>query len=85
MFKGLLFVHWATIWVKVELLEVVPASEGYRVQENTPDFMLEHFIGHPLDDTRRTPPPIRRWSLTVIAIQLCTLKAKHKNNLAMLQ
>ena len=71
MFMGLLFVLLATIWVKVELLSVVSPSGECRVQGNTPDFMLEHFIVHPTDDTRWTPP-IGRWSLTVIAIQLCT-------------
>ena len=75
-FMGALFVHWARIWIKVELSEMVSSPEGCRAQGNTPDFMFEHFIGHPSDDTRWTPP-IGRWSLTVISIQLCTLKAKY--------
>ena len=44
---------------------------GVQSTRNTPDFMLEPFIVHPTDDTRWTPP-IGGWSLTVIAIQLCT-------------
>ena len=50
------------MWVKVELLEMVPSLEGCRTQGNTPDFMLEWFIVHLSDDTV--------WSLTVMAIQL---------------
>ena len=68
LFMGILFVHWATIWIKVGLLEVVPSNEGCRAQGNTPGFMLECFIVHLSDDTV--------WSLTVMAIQLCTLKAE---------
>ena len=81
---GLLFVHLATIWVKVKLSGMVPSPERCRAQGNTPDFMFEHFIVHPLDDTRWTPP-IGRWSLTVIGIQLCTLKAEYKNPAIILQ
>ena len=62
LFIGVLFVHWTTMWVKVELLEMVPSSEGCRAQGNTPDFMLEWFIVHLSDDTV--------WSLPVMAIQL---------------
>ena len=51
-----------------------PSGEGYRAQGNTPDFMLEYFIVHLSDDTRWTPP-VGGWSSTVMAIQLCTLKA----------
>ena len=71
MFMGLLFVHWTTMLVMIELSGLVPSPEGGRAQGNTPDFMLEYFIVHPTDDTRWTPP-IGRWSLTVIAIQLYT-------------
>ena len=78
MFMGLLFVHWATIWVKIELSGMVPSPERCRAQGNAIDFIFEHFIVHLLGDTRWTPP-IERWSLTVIAIQICTLKAEYKN------
>ena len=66
-----------TIWVKVEPSQIVPLRRGCRVQGNTPDFMLDHFIVHLSDDTR-CAPPIGGQSLTVIAIQHCTLKAKQK-------
>ena len=52
MFMGVLFVHWTTMWVKIELLGLVPSPEGCRALVNTPDFMLEYFIVHPTDDTR---------------------------------
>ena len=68
MFMGLLFVHWTTIWVKIELAGLVSSPERCRVQGNTQDVVLEHFIVHPLDDTRWTSP-IGKWSLTVITIQ----------------
>ena len=71
MFMGLPLWHWAAIWVKVQLMSVFSPSGECRPQGNTPDFMLQHFIEHPTDDTRWTNP-IRRCSLTVIAIQLCT-------------
>ena len=49
---------------------MVPSTEEYWAQGNTPDFMLEYFIVHLSDDTRS--------SLTVMAIQLCTFKAEPK-------
>ena len=84
MFMGLLVVHRATIWVKVELSGMIHSSERCKVQGNTPDFMFEHFIVHPLDDTRLTPP-IRRWSLSANAMQLGTLRAKHEHPVIILQ
>ena len=74
MFMGVLFVHWTTVWVRVELSRMVPLDEDCRAQGNTPDFMFEHFIVHLSDDTSWTPP-VGGWSSTVMAIQLCTLKA----------
>ena len=74
LFMGVLFVHWTTVWVRVELSRMVPLEEDCRAQGNTPDFMFEHFIVHLSDDTSWTPP-VGGWSSTVMAIQLCTLKA----------
>ena len=71
---GVLFVHWTTVWVRVELSRVVPLDGDCRAQVNTPDFMFEHFIVQLSDDTSWTPP-VGGWSSTVMAIQLCTLKA----------
>ena len=79
MFMGLLFMNSATIWVKVELSQMVPHHRGHSAQGNTPDFMLEHFIVHLSDNTRWTPP-IRGWGLTVIAhsrLNINTLKELH--------
>ena len=59
MFMGLLFMHWPTMWVKIELLGLVPSPEGCRVQGNTPDFMLKHFIVHPTDDIYKMDPSNR--------------------------
>ena len=76
---GVLFVHWTTVWVRVELSRMVPLDEDCRAQGNTPDFMFEHFIVHLSDDTSWTPP-VGGWSSTVMAIQLCTLKADPNGN-----
>ena len=84
MFMGLLFMHWDTIWVKIELFLNGPLHKGCRVQGNTPDFMLEHFIVYLSDDTRWSPP-IGGWSLTIIPIQHCTLKASLKYPAIILQ
>ena len=41
---GYLFMHWATIWVKCKETYSPPYAGEFRVEGNTPDFMLEHFI-----------------------------------------
>ena len=74
MFMGVLFVHWTTVWVRVELSGMVPFEEDCRAQGNTPDLMFEHFIVHYADGTSWIPP-VGGWSSTVMAIQLCTPKA----------
>ena len=42
----LLFVNWATIQVKVKSSQMAPLPRGHKMQGNTPDLMLEHFIVH---------------------------------------
>ena len=64
---GFLFVHWATIWVKIEQLHCTLSLRGLWAIRNTPDFMLEHFIVLFLAGTRWTPS-LEGWRLTVMTI-----------------
>ena len=44
LFMGVLFMHWATIWVRNQLPCRLPSLRVFRVQRITPDFIVEYFI-----------------------------------------
>ena len=49
---GVLFMHWATIWVKMEHLHWQPSRRASRAQGNIPDFILYCII---LNNTQWQP------------------------------
>ena len=61
---GWQFMHWATIRVQVKRAPSTPQAGEFSAKENTPDFMLEHFIILYCNVTAGTP---HRWGVTLMA------------------
>ena len=57
LFMGVLFMHWATIWVKKLVLPWLPSRRAVRMQGITPDFIVEPFIV--LSTSYSDNPPLR--------------------------